>query len=76
MHVTANVSQLTDLAEGADNIDLEKFGIDKLLGSGQLNTAINVTVAHASAKAVEKVEAAGGSVTLEDGEASGEWEEE
>ncbi len=29
VHVTANVSQLTDLAEGADSIDLAKFGIDK-----------------------------------------------
>ena len=75
VHVTANVSQLTDLAEGADNIDLEKFGIDKLLGSGQLTTAITVTVEHASARAVEKVEAAGGSVTLSEGD-DDEWEEE
>ena len=75
VHVTVNVSQLSDLAEGADNIDLGKFGFDKLLGSGQLTTAITVTVAHASAKAVEKVEAAGGSVTLSEGDGA-EWEEE
>lgn len=75
-HITCNVSALEALAGEGDSVNLNEQGIDKLLGSGQLNTAISVTVAHASAKAVEKVEAAGGSVTLEDGEAFGEWEEE
>ena len=75
VHVTVNVSQLTDLADGADSIDLAKFGIDKLLGSGRLNSSLSITVAHASANAVSKVEAAGGSVTLSEGDED-EWEEE
>ena len=55
---------------------MSEHGIDKLLGSGQIKSAINVTVEHASAKAVTKVEAAGGSITIKDGDESGEWEEE
>ena len=49
---------------------------DKLLGSGQITAAIHVTVEHASANAVTKVEAAGGSVTIEGRDEFGEWEEE
>ena len=37
---------------------------------------MNVTVANASASAIEKVEAAGGSVNLDDGDDWDEWEEE
>ena len=33
VHVTCNVSQLKDMADGKDSIDLSTFGIDKLLGS-------------------------------------------
>ena len=75
-HVTCNVSALADLAGDADNVDLSEHGIEKLLGSGQINSAIHVTVEHASAKAVAKVEAAGGSVTVDDGDEFGGWEEE
>jgi len=57
------------------NVNLGNYHIDKLLGSGQVNQAISVTVEHASAKAVEKIEAAGGSVTLS-GDADNELEEE
>jgi large subunit ribosomal protein L15 len=53
---------------------LSEHGITKLLGSGRIEHAINVTVAHASAKAVEKVEAAGGSVSI-DGD-DDEWDDE
>lgn len=73
VYVTANVSQLSDIAGDDDSIDLSSFGIDKLLGSGRIERALSVTVAQASAKAVEKVEAAGGSVTLADDD--GEWDE-
>ena len=77
VHVTTNVNQLSDLAGDDDSVDLAKFQIDKLLGSGRINRAIAVTVEHASAKAVEKVEAAGGSVTLAaGGDDEDEWEEE
>ena len=73
VYVTANVSQLEEMANGADTVDLTAKGIDKLLGSGQLRTALTVIVGEVSARAAEKVEAAGGSV-----EAGGddEWEDE
>lgn len=44
------------------NINLTDAGIDKLLGNGSISVAVNVTVAEASAKAREKLEAAGGSI--------------
>jgi large subunit ribosomal protein L15 len=76
VHVTCNVSQLEGMADGKDSINLGDFGIDKLLGSGRINAAMTVTVANASASAIEKVEAAGGSVNLDDGDDWDEWEEE
>ena len=45
----------------AYSVDLTEAGIDKLLGTGNIEVAGNVTVAEASAKAREKVAAAGGS---------------
>ncbi|AMH93962.1 MAG: uL15 family ribosomal protein [Candidatus Methanomethylophilus sp.] len=44
------------------SVNLTDAGIDKLLGSGNVDVAIDVIVAEASAKAKEKIEAAGGSV--------------
>ena len=76
VYVTVNVSQLEDMADGKDSINLAALGIDKLLGSGRISTALTVTVANASASAIEKVEAAGGSVNLEAGGDWDEWEEE
>ena len=76
VHVTCNVSQLKDMADGKDSINLAALGIDKLLGSGRISTTLTVTVANASASAIEKVEAAGGSVNLEAGGDWDEWEEE
>jgi large subunit ribosomal protein L15 len=73
VHVTVNVSQLEAMADGNDSINLTELGIDKILGSGRINTALNVIVEEASAKAVEKIEAAGGSVDSGDDE---EWDEE
>jgi large subunit ribosomal protein L15 len=75
-HNTCNVSALGDLIGDGDSVNLGAHSIDKLLGSGQVTQAIHVTVEHASAKAVEKIESAGGSVTLSDGESYGETEEE
>ena len=43
-------------------VDLTEAGIDKLLGTGNIEVAVNVTVAEASEKAREKVAAAGGSI--------------
>ena len=64
------------MADGKASINLGELGIDKLLGSGRINAAMTITVANASATAIEKVEAAGGSVNLEDSEDFDEWEEE
>ena len=44
------------------SIDLKKMGYDKLLGTGEPSQAYKITISAASAKAVEKVEAAGGEI--------------
>ena len=72
VNVTCNLQELIAFAAGKKKIDLNEFGIDKLLGSGKITIPLDVTVETASAKAVEKIEAAGGSVTLSEGD----WEEE
>lgn len=73
-NITVNVSQLADMADGADTLDLTALGIDKILGSGRINVALKVVVDEASAKAVEKIEAAGGSLEMVDGD--DKWNEE
>jgi large subunit ribosomal protein L15 len=70
--VTINVGQLEELANGATDLDLSALGIDKLLGTGKVSSALTVTVDSASAKAVEKIEAAGGSVEMDDDD----WDED
>lgn len=72
---TCNVSELANMADG-DSINLGEHGIDKLLGSGQIKQSINVTVQHVSARAIEKVEAAGGSVTVAEVDESESVEDE
>ena len=44
VHVTCNVSDLEGMANGKDSVDLTEMGIDKLLGSGRINTALTVIV--------------------------------
>lgn len=44
------------------SVDLTEAGIDKLLGTGNIDKAVNVTVAEASEKARSKIAEAGGSV--------------
>jgi large subunit ribosomal protein L15 len=46
------------------NIDLNEINIQKVLGKGEINKLINITVNKASKKAIEKVQAAGGKITL------------
>ena len=71
-----NLGQVAEIAEG-DSIDLSEMGFDKLLGRGGIDRALTIKVAEASAKAIQNVEAAGGSIeTGDDGEDWGEWEEE
>lgn len=44
-------------------VDLTKAGIDKLLGTGDIDIPVKVTVSQISAQARAKIEASGGSVT-------------
>ena len=74
VNVSINLMQVSQMAEG-DSIDLTEMGYDKLLGSGRIDRGLNISVASASARAIEKVEAAGGSVNLNGG-LDEEWEEE
>jgi large subunit ribosomal protein L15 len=71
--LTVNVSDLVAMAGDSDSINLAKHGIDKLLGSGRIEKSIQVTVESASVGAVAKIEAAGGSIIIDDG---ADWEEE
>ena len=46
------------------SLNLSELGFEKLLGSGKITHAVNISVNSASASAIEKVEAAGGKVIL------------
>ncbi|MFX1316761.1 MAG: uL15m family ribosomal protein [Promethearchaeota archaeon] len=45
-------------------VNLGDLNIQKILGRGQINKSINITVKSASKRAIEKIKAAGGKVTL------------
>ena len=45
-------------------IDLKNINIQKILGRGEINKKINISVNKASKRAIEKIESAGGKVTL------------
>ena len=76
VNTTVNVGQLEEIAGDSDSVDLTEMGIDKLLGSGKITKALSITVSEASARAVEKIEAAGGSLDTDGDDEWGEWEEE
>ena len=76
VYVTCNVGQLEEMANGEDSINLTEMGIDKILGTGRISTALKVTVDEASARAVEKIEAAGGSIEGGEDWDEDEWDEE
>lgn len=78
-HQTINAVNLQYLEDSADTfvaegkasaagdtitIDLTAMGIGKLLSKGPVTRKLNITVARASANAVQKVQAVGGSVTV------------
>jgi large subunit ribosomal protein L15 len=68
-HLSSMVASLVQAGKASEKtgvftIDLQSLNIEKLLGSGKVEHKLNVTVAVASARAVEKIEAAGGSVTI------------
>ena len=74
---TINVGQLRKLKErlikegiekeGGKEINLTTLGYDKLLGSGVVQGAWQVTVDAATPRAMEKIESAGGKVHLSEG---------
>jgi len=74
VNTSINIGEVSEIAEG-DSINLTEMGYDKLLGRGSIDRALKISVREASARAIEKVEAAGGSITIDD-EDWGEWEEE
>ncbi|DAC56753.1 MAG TPA: 50S ribosomal protein L15 [Candidatus Poseidoniaceae archaeon] len=72
VNTTVNVGQLEEIAGDSDSINLTEMGIDKLLGSGKITKSLSITVSEASARAIEKVEAAGGSLDTDDDD---EWDD-
>ena len=61
---TVNVGELAVRFPGMAIIDLEAEGIGKLLGSGPITHKLTITVDQASPGAIQKVQAAGGSITV------------
>ncbi len=61
---TINIGDLEERYPNKKNIALTKEGIDKLLGSGYINSKVKITVNHASKKAIEKIKEKGGEVDL------------
>jgi len=45
-------------------INMKDLNVQKILGRGEINNKINITVDKASKRAIEKIESAGGKVTL------------
>ncbi|MBI4015048.1 MAG: uL15 family ribosomal protein [Candidatus Aenigmarchaeota archaeon] len=61
-NVIVNVGDLEKI--GGTDINLTENGVDKLLGKGEIKKAVKVTVVFCSASAKEKIEKAGGTVTV------------
>jgi len=61
---TINVGLLEERFPNVKEIDLEKEGFDKLLGSGIANKPFVVKVPKASKRAIEKIKSKGGKVIL------------
>jgi len=61
-----NVGQLDGLAKGSKALDLSSMGFDKLLGSGEVNTAYEVKVNSFTKKAQAKIETAGGKILVQE----------
>ena len=61
----ANVGDLDTLARGK-SLDLTSMGIEKLLGSGSVKGAYEVTVGSFTKRAQAKIEAAGGKLAVKE----------
>lgn len=65
MHIASWVTEKHATKSGeAYTIDLSVVGVLKILGSGQITKKVKVTVAHATAGAIEKISAVGGEVIV------------
>ena len=63
-----NVGDLVKLADGKTELNLRKLGYGKLLGSGKITLKLKIQVDSYSARAEEKIKAAGGElVSIEPG---------
>ena len=61
---TINIGQIEERFPGKKEIDLDKEGINKLLGSGNISISLKIKVNKASKKAIDKVKEKGGEVIL------------
>ncbi|MGQ4914925.1 MAG: uL15 family ribosomal protein [Candidatus Asgardarchaeia archaeon] len=52
------------IVNGVIKINLEDIEIEKLLGSGRVTHKFDITVDYATPKAIQKIESAGGSITV------------
>lgn len=57
---TINLRELEKLAGASKKIDLTSLGYDKVLGTGDIKSKLEVKAYHFSAKAKERIEKAGG----------------
>ena len=57
-----NIGQLEEKYPGKKEINLTKEGYDKLLGGGNINRSLKITVQRASEKAIEKIKEKGGEI--------------
>lgn len=64
--ITINVGDLEKYLDKVEDgvLNLDKLGINKLIGKGKINMALKIIVREASEKAIRKVEEAGGEVIL------------
>jgi large subunit ribosomal protein L15 len=65
-HRWANVGDIDVLSKGSKEVDLTSMGIQKLLGSGEVQGTYNVKVASATEKAQAKIQAKGGKVLAQE----------
>jgi large subunit ribosomal protein L15 len=68
-HRWLNVGDLTMFTgdgKKGETIDLGAMGFDKLLGQGSISTAVSLKIPRASASAIEKIKAAGGTIEVEE----------
>ena len=61
-----DLSALAQTTKKGEVFDLGSMGFDKLLGQGSISTALALKIPRASASAIEKIKAAGGSIEVKE----------